>query len=134
MNEPSAGRLSLVDSEMAEAWRVGTELHLNFSAALVLSAAAQQAPEQHWWRGVTLSLTLSQAVPEAALLSLRGRLHEATLLLNGQRLATLPLPWSAQGHISLSLQAGWGDSVLLRASQVSVVLGADARGSPNLAC
>jgi hypothetical protein len=81
-----------------------------------------------------LQLTLSESVSESALQTLRGRLHEATLRLNDQTLSLLPLPWSVQGDIRLALQAGWGDTVQLRASQASVVWDAEARASPDLAC
>lgn len=134
MNTPGAARLSLIDSEIAEARQDGADLQLRFSAARVWSTSARPAPEACWWPGVTLQLTLSEPVSETALQTLRGRLHEATLRLNGHALSLLPLPWSVQGDIRLALQAGWGDALQLRAHQASVVWEPRGRASPDLAC
>jgi hypothetical protein len=134
VNTPDAARLSLIDSEIAEVRQGGARLQLRFSAARVVSGTAQPGSEAWWRPGVSLQLTLSESVSESALQTLRGRLHEATLRLNDQTLSLLPLPWSVQGDIRLALQAGWGDTVQLRASQASVVWDAEARASPDLAC
>jgi hypothetical protein len=125
--------MSLVDSELASAQLAGTELKLVFSAALVLSPSLGRL-EEAWWQGITLTLDLRQPAPEAALQDLRGRLREASLQLDGQTLSTLPLPWSAQGEISLTLQAGWGDALQLQARRALLQVPTDASTSPQLAC
>jgi hypothetical protein len=129
---PASARLSLVDSEIGSHQLQGLRLRLDFSAAALQTERA--SPPHGYLKGVWLDLQLRHAVAPAVLQALRGRIHAASVALDGRALTALPLPWAAQGALHLTLQAGWGDALQLQASAATLHLPSDAPHTEGLAC
>lgn len=101
------------DSEVAEVTQQDDALHIRFSAARLYDGDRVGAGEGQWQ---PLLLICKQVVnvnkglePDLTqILSAIGRVQRAQLLLAGQRLRSLPMPFARDGDFALELEFAGG--------------------------
>ncbi|QXZ09547.1 hypothetical protein KUF54_16300 [Comamonas sp. Y33R10-2] len=101
------------DSEVAEVTQQGDALHIRFSAARLYDAGRTGAGEGQWQ---PLLLICKQVVdinkglePDLTeVLSSVGCVQRAQLLLDGQRLRSLPMPFESDAVFALELEFAGG--------------------------
>ena len=101
------------DSEVAEVTQQGDALHIRFSAARLYDAGRTGAGEGLWQPLLLICKQVAHAnkAPEphfAEILTAIGRVRRAQLLLAGQRLRSLPMPFESDAVFALELEFASG--------------------------
>ena len=101
------------DSEVAEVTLHGDALHIRFSAARLYDAGRTGAGEGLWQPLLLICKQVADAnkAPEphfAEILTAIGRVQQAQLMLDGQRLRSLPMPFESDAAFALELEFASG--------------------------
>ena len=101
------------DSEVAEVMQQGDALHIRFSAARLYDAGRTGAGEGLWQPLLLICKQVADAnkAPEphfAEILTAIGRVQQAQLMLDGQRLRGLPMPLESDAVFTLELEFAGG--------------------------
>ena len=101
------------DSEVAEVTLHGDALHIRFSAARLYDAGRTGAGEGLWQPLLLICKQVAHTnkAPEphfAEILTAMGRVQQAQLLLDGQRLCGLPMPFESDAVFMLELEFAGG--------------------------
>ena len=101
------------DSEVAEVTQQGDALHIRFSAARLYDAGRTGAGQGLWQPLLLICKQVAHAnkAPEphfSEILTAIGRVQRAQLMLNGQRLHSLPMPFESDAVFALELEFAGG--------------------------
>ena len=101
------------DSEVAEVTQQGDALHIRFSAARLYDGERTGAGEGLWQPLLLICKRLAHANKEpepvfTEILNAIGRVQRAQLVLEGQRLRSLPMPFASDGYFALELEFAGG--------------------------
>jgi hypothetical protein len=126
--------LEFHDSKVRGAQKAEADLLLTFSAAYIHRSNGRPGVDAGAGYAAELLIVFREAEWAGDLAACQGKLSEGELVVGGERLSMVPLPYAASGGVSAELQFANGSALSIRASSVECLPTGDERFVESYAC